>query len=197
MKKYVYPTLPDGKSVRMLILNPGERDDPLKGTIECVGVDSLGSYEPLSYVWGVPKFDYTISIQDENGDHERMIELTPSLYGALKRLRLPNQTRRLWADQICINQSSNLERSQQVQFMNRIYKHASRVLVWLGADDKGLAKSAFDLVQELYKTLENEAERENFRVAYTENLEQQSRDRWDALDHLTDLPWVSWGVQPF
>ena len=92
-RAYVYPALPDGNFVRMLTLNPGERDDPLKGTIELVNIDSPGSYEPLSYVWGVPEFLHEISIQDESS--ERILKLTPSLYGALKRLRLPHGKRRL------------------------------------------------------------------------------------------------------
>jgi Heterokaryon incompatibility protein (HET) len=189
LQEYIYPALPDGKSIRMLLLGPGKEDDPLKGIIEFANIDSPDSYEPLSYVWGPPQFIHQISIEVENS--ERAIKLTPSLYGALKRLRLPDRARRLWADQICIDQSSISERGQQVQFMNRIYKHASHVLVWLGPDDKGLAKPAFARIHKLYKTFKNATEREIFKIAHIRDLEHQSRDDWDTLDHLTDLPWVS------
>ncbi|KAF2432567.1 HET-domain-containing protein [Tothia fuscella] len=40
----------------------------------------------------------------------------------------------LWIDQICIDQSSNTERSEQVQLMSTIYTKAEYVISWLGAE---------------------------------------------------------------
>ena len=83
-----------------------------------------------------------------------------------------------------------------MQFMNRIYKNASHVLVWLGQDEKGpgeksVAESAFNLVRKLDETFGDEAKREKFHTDHTgKNLEKQSRDPWVPLDHLTDLSWV-------
>jgi hypothetical protein len=51
-------------------------------------------------------------------------------------------SRRLfWIDAICIDQSSNPERSHQVAMMRQIYAHAALVVVWLGsvADSSDLA----------------------------------------------------------
>ena len=184
-----YAALPDDQSIRLLILEPGRPTDPLKGRLESVNVDSAGSYEPLSYVWGTSKLVDQISIR--HGNDEWRVDLTISLKGALMRLRFPDKERRLWADQICINQFDVAERSQQVQFMNRIYKHASHVLVWLGPDDTGLAKPAFELVHSLDRIFQDEIGRGKFSTAHTKDLEEQSRDRWNALDHLTERPWVS------
>jgi len=39
-----------------------------------------------------------------------------------------------WIDQMCINQEDLVERSDQVRIMDRIYKQAKGVLVWLGCD---------------------------------------------------------------
>jgi hypothetical protein len=36
----------------MLTLYPGSLDEPLKGSLEFMNIDSSGIYEPLSYVWG-------------------------------------------------------------------------------------------------------------------------------------------------
>jgi len=40
----------------------------------------------------------------------------------------------LWIDQICINQEDPNERSDQVGIMDKIYKRANMVLIWLGCD---------------------------------------------------------------
>lgn len=203
LKEYQYDGLPPGQFIRMLILYPGKRDDPLTGKLELFEIDSSESYEPLSYVWGPPpnNADYQIFIKDDKGDGN--LQLTASLSGALKRLRYADRERRLWADQICINQKNMVERGQQVQFMNKIYKNASHVLVWLGQDAKGpneksVAESAFNLIRELDKIFEDESESEKFHTAHTgKNLEKQSRDPWLPLDHLTELPWFTraWIVQ--
>ena len=76
--------------------------------------------------------------------------------------------------------------------MNMIYNNASSVLVWLGPADQGVAESAFKLICELDATFDDEVKRKKFHIDHTENLKKQSRDRWDPLDHLTALPWVSW-----
>ena len=173
-KENRYTALPDGQSIRMLILEPGEKADPLKGRLESAAIDSAGSYEALSYVWGTSKQVDNISIR--HGDNEWPVDLTASLKETLLQLRFPDKPRRLWVDQICINQSDVAERSQQVQFMNRVYKHASRVLVWLGPDDTGLAKPAFELVHNLHHIFQDEMRRAKFSTAATKGLEEQSRD---------------------
>ena len=184
-----YAVLPNGQSIRMLILEPGELADPLKGRLEPTDIDAAGSYEALSYVWG--KSNQVDNISIRHGNNEWPVDLTASLKETLLRLRFPDKQRRLWVDQICINQSDVAERSQQVQFMNRVYKHASRVLVWLGPDDTGLAKPAFELVHNLDHIFQDEIKRAHFSTAATKDLEEQSRDRWNTLDHLTGCPWVS------
>ena len=184
-----YKALSDGQSIRMLILEPGESSDLLKGRLEIVNIDSAGSYETLSYVWGTAKRVDKIFIR--HGNNEWPVDVTAGLKKALLRIRFPDKQRQLWADQICINQSDVAERSRQVQFMNGIFEHASHVLVWLGPDDSSVAKPAFELVHSLDQLFQDEEELRKFTTAATKDLEGQSRDRWNALDHLTDLPWVS------
>jgi len=59
------------------------------------------------------------------------------LNSALKRLRLQDKTRTLWADALCINQTDNEEKSRQVRLMAQIYGKAARVLAYLGDDADG------------------------------------------------------------
>ena len=72
--------------------------------------------------------------------------------------------------------------------------NAPHVLVWLGPDHQGVAGSALKLLQELDEMFQDETKSQEFHMDHTKDLEKQSRSRWDALDHLTDVPWV---FQPF
>jgi hypothetical protein len=191
--EYQYNPLEDDESIRILVLAPGKTDDSLKGKLEVVNIDAAGSYEPISYAWsepGPPNRRYEIFIGD--GDNERILKLRGgSIFAALSRLRLPDRSRRVWADQICINQENSFERSQQVQFMNKIYKNASHVLVWLGLDKENEAKSAFGLIHQIDERLLDEAEQRKFHFQFTQNLERQSMQEWKALNDLTKRSWVS------
>ncbi|KAM7212598.1 Heterokaryon incompatibility protein (HET) domain containing protein [Rhypophila decipiens] len=193
MEPYKYETLPVNH-VRMLTLSAGLPDSPLCGSLENFDMTHAAdeSYEPLSYVWGAPNFEHEFICDGKT------LQITNSLYQALSRLRLPDQDRRLWADQICINQEDLDERGNQVQFMNSIYKHANRVLVWLGGDENGNALSAFRMVESLASTLADEERYEKFRVDHsTENLHLRSEEEWTPIKKLTHLPWFErvWIIQ--
>ena len=58
--------------------------------------------------------------------------MTKNLAEALQCLTVTDESRFLWVDAICINQTDDSERSQQVRSMAKIYEDARRVLVWLG-----------------------------------------------------------------
>ena len=117
-KQEPYAALPHSQSIRMLILEPGGLADPLKGRLESAAIDSAGSYEALSYVWGTSEQVDSISIR--YGNNEWRVDLTASLKANLLRLRFSDNPRRLWVDQICINQFDVAERSQQVQLVTYI-----------------------------------------------------------------------------
>jgi hypothetical protein len=87
-------------------------------------------YDCLSYVWGDPTHKVPIFV----GEQEEQFDATANLYDALVHLRDPTFDTTLWVDSICINQTDTEEKSQQVQFMARIYGCAQRVVVWLGKE---------------------------------------------------------------
>ncbi len=185
LRAYAYSPLPDGKMIRVLTLYGGNPDNPRTGELEFVRVDAAGVYEPLSYVWGDTTLTHKILLPTLE------LGLTASLYHALIRLRLQTGPRRVWVDQICIDQRNAEERSQQVQFMNRIYEGGSHVQVWLGLDERGLAEKAFSFVRELAELLLNDEDHAAFRIANINNLANQSADDWAPLKSVTALPWVS------
>lgn len=44
------------------------------------------------------------------------------------------EPRWVWIDQLCIDQSNNLEKASQVSAMDRLYKSAVETIIWLGPD---------------------------------------------------------------
>lgn len=88
---------------------------------------SAPDFEALSYTWGNWNDFECVTL---NGVEE--FPITYNLWTALKRLRLSTETRRLWIDQLSIDQDSKVEKPDQVALMGLIYNQASEVLIWLG-----------------------------------------------------------------
>ncbi|PTB65738.1 HET-domain-containing protein [Trichoderma citrinoviride] len=116
------------EEIRVLHLECGSGSSLLQCTLHRVSLrsDPPPKYEALSYTWG-----------DENDRREiavngYIVDVTVNLYSALRRLRLENETRVLWIDALCINQTDLDERSQQVQLMRSIYTMCDRTVIWVG-----------------------------------------------------------------
>ena len=85
-------------------------------------------YEAISYTWGVESAPEDLVL---NGQH---FHIGLNLRDALRRLRLPRRSRRLWIDAVCINQDDNDEKTAQIAVMGAIYSKARRTIIWLGED---------------------------------------------------------------
>lgn len=114
-------------------------------TIDNHDFHNAPEYEALSYTWGSKDESANMKL---NG---QWFPVTPNLLAALQQLRLSQgkngeSKRKLWIDAICINQSDNIEKSQQVMRMKDIYANASQVLIWLGKPDR-LSGTAFDTLE--------------------------------------------------
>lgn len=135
-----YKPLTRPLEIRVLVLHPGERGSPVKCSLQHSDLRSKKpGFEALSYVWGSPTVTSDITCDN------RKTKVGRNLYGALERLRLPDKDRVLWIDALCINQSDNKEKTQQVRIMGEIYTRARRVLIWLGNGDdiqEGVGKLA-------------------------------------------------------
>jgi hypothetical protein len=86
----------------------------------------------------------------EIGCNNDSLLVTANCEAALRELRDPSETTKLWIDSICIDQGRDAieERNTQVALMGQIYKCAKRVVVWLGKVDIR-TRLAFDLVTEI------------------------------------------------
>lgn len=182
---YKYTPFEHDYSVRILTLGPGVGDEPLVGHLNFENLDNSPRYEAISYVWGTGTRSSWITCDG------KILPLTQSVHSALQRMRLPSRTRRLWADQVCINQNDLRERSQQVRLMNAIYKDAQHILVWLGPEDEGVAEEAVTMISYLHGVFTQEEMHNEFKLAHSEALWKQDRDPWVPLSKLTRLSWVS------
>lgn len=85
-------------------------------------------YEAISYAWEGQKPTEKLLCEG------RALLITKNVDNLLRHLRFRHHHRPLWIDAICINQEDDTERAAQVRLMDKIYKEAKRVLVWLGSD---------------------------------------------------------------
>ena len=123
---YSYTPFANENSIRLLHLEPGFDGTPLQASLSVHDLDGQFPYDALSYVWGKPDLNKSLSIDE----HE--LRITYNLHTSLRHLRYPDRVRTLWIDAICINQQDLTEKGPQVALMGRIYRQADTVLCWLG-----------------------------------------------------------------
>lgn len=123
----LYRTLGLGRrDIRLLkLLKSDSFDSPIRGQLVHTTLDDHEPYETMSYVWGAPKFTQTIELESQP------FRVTPHLENALRHLRLASKDRMIWVDAVCINQSDDAERGEQVMLMKQIYESCTGNLVWL------------------------------------------------------------------
>lgn len=110
MAGYEYSPLAEHDGMRLLLLSPAA--DPsaelcgslLHTTLAVCSYDILSCYTALSYVWGDPAPVESIVIDGTN------VNITANLSAALRDIRDPDRTHRIWADALCIDQSNIGER---------------------------------------------------------------------------------------
>ncbi|KAF3810922.1 hypothetical protein GCG54_00003100 [Colletotrichum gloeosporioides] len=134
---YRYASLASARSIRLVVLHPSTNiDAPLVCDLTEVNLDSPPEYETLSYTWNDESPSESMTVMSTSYDCQSLL-LTPNCASALRvlRKRIVSETVAqigLWVDAICINQSSNAEKSTQVGMMAEIYNRAARVILWLG-----------------------------------------------------------------
>jgi hypothetical protein len=123
---YTFQSL-DHDSIRLLQLSPSTSPSAeLRCELLHSRLNEEPKYEALSYTWGAPVFPEKLHLPDG------YLNITENLASALRRLRLVDRPRTVWADAVCINQNDAVEKGRQVGRMAEIYRSAQTVLVWLG-----------------------------------------------------------------
>lgn len=140
---FQYYKLSNNDLFRIFELKPGKDVDPLHGSLRTFPRKEAPAYEALSSMWGSP--DRVKDMECNN----RNFMITGTLDSALRRLRLADESRYLWIDQICINQESLTELSEQVSVMKDIYSGSKLVVAWLGQADPGEAADTQKIISAL------------------------------------------------
>lgn len=154
---YRFSPLPSESSIRLLriLSGPGEQ---IACSLEVVDLNDNPEpeYDCLSYTWGNPLYQKILPPQNGKeitAERKYRIEcggliicVAENLLEALRQLskngfsptsdsHQHQKRRRIWVDQICIHQEDTAERSSQVAMMERIYRQAQNVVIWLGPND--------------------------------------------------------------
>ncbi|CAI6335625.1 unnamed protein product [Periconia digitata] len=146
-KQYEYKDLNFelGQEVRLVVLKPGSSSEPIRCEIIHVNLESDPDFEAVSYTWATERGDDKKSeiIHCPGGT---VIPVTVNCAAALRQLRHPTHSRRLWIDAICIHQDNVRERMHQVGLMGGIYSKALRVMICIG-DSETDYSSAFEYLK--------------------------------------------------
>ncbi|KAK5656836.1 hypothetical protein OQA88_4384 [Cercophora sp. LCS_1] len=178
--KYTYKSLAKSscRQIRVLCLGSGQHADELRGDLEECNMDDPRheSYEAISYVWGGDA--QTHHLYTSSG----VVDINESLDKALRRLRLPDSRRRLWADAVCINQDDTDEKVVQIQMMGDVYRQASRTLICLS--------DSVDLPSHLDCT---------FVTSASSNNVERNTKNFDVMNAAFTQSWFSraWVVQEY
>ena len=140
----IYVPLLDSHLIRHLRIEQSSTATNLQCSIWRTELVHGSDYTALSYTWGASRPSKEIWVQSEHGWEypPRRLYVGQNLFDFLVayttqpwgRSREGVLRPRLWIDQICIDQSNTGELSAQVSIMNKIYKRAKDVLVWLGCE---------------------------------------------------------------
>lgn len=124
--RFEYSHLSGRHDIRLLLLESSVDSWPPRCSIRHVDLRSA-NYDALSYVWNeATSIGPHMPIRCDG----QVLIVTPNLYDALHTIWTAYPTLLLWADQICIDQSSDLKKNHQVA--SAIYSMANQVHVWLG-----------------------------------------------------------------
>jgi hypothetical protein len=131
-KKFVYQGLWGTGSFRLVKILPGNTKS-LKCEIVHSSLLNPPDYVAISYAWGDGFDKRYITLEDDY-----IFTVNASLHDALMAVRALGRPTYVWIDGLSIDQGNKGERSSQVQLMDKIYRKATSVAIWLGP---GLEKS--------------------------------------------------------
>ena len=146
----------DGKdSIRLLKFAQPQQHSVIELELITASLSTEPEYRALSYAWEAPFGNPSLDQDGYYGVQEHVIEVnggslhvTKNLLQALLVLRGNPRINsgHFWVDAISINQSDVDEKDEQIKIMAKIFRKASRVLVWLGEADSS-TESAMALME--------------------------------------------------
>lgn len=141
----VYSYFPlDPAQIRLLRIGKASWWRPSTIRASLLHVDTYPSpeYEAVSYTWADDRRTRQIFIDGAR------FGVTESAFALLLARRSMWRERTIWIDAICINQTDEVEKADQIQRMREIYHNATRVVVYVTQDWKARLTSSL-----LYQTV--------------------------------------------
>lgn len=182
------------KDIRILELLPGKEETPLAGELRHVNIEKEKKYFALSYVWGPAMV--TSLLTTSRG----WIPLTTSLTQGLKRIRKEKESIFVWADAICINQTDDHEKAEQIRKLPKIFSSAEAVLGWIG-NGSGTGHDAIQTLLQI-RTLDISPaiwpeELQDVPDTWRNGMPAPKDDAWWAIKEMFTRGWFSraWVIQ--
>lgn len=149
---YVYSPLPTKHSIRLLSFS-SDATFGYSCSLSTFELSTAPRYQALSYTWDNPFQFPLLETSSSSPDKAELdakyaqkwkfkvngkalvVQPGLNLHEALGSLwsAYTIDKEYLWVDAICMNQEDALERAAQILIMGDIYRHASQVVAWLGA----------------------------------------------------------------
>lgn len=154
---YSAPLDAGSHEIRIIVVEPGEFDDPVKGyfkTVSLADETRVPSFAALSYCWGDQNDQVDIDLGSSQGTitapmATARFSVGRTVEAALRRLRHKDTPLEVWIDAVCINQDDRKERAEQVNLMSDIFSSASAVHIWLGENNTGV-ETCLRLIRDLF-----------------------------------------------
>ena len=218
-RHFRHDTLNGPGLIRLIQLQLGGWDDELRCNIHTVSLDTPPTYDALSYSWGdefeedpsLPRDLLRSMLLREINSGQKFLRcngqillISSNLYNALRSLR-DKLVKYLWVDRVCIDQSNDLERAEQVRLMGKIYSKARLVAVWLGEEDSYTGR-AFQLMESISRLVTVSAVRSlhtnvsdifNPDALQAMGLPSFPSADWESMHRLFERSWFqrSWVIQ--
>ncbi|KAI1131402.1 hypothetical protein F5Y10DRAFT_286773 [Nemania abortiva] len=194
------PRSPNGERwIRVLDLFPSiDREKTVRVRLRTVLLNESLRYEAVSYVWGDESATATVLVTDEDAQSQFSSKrIRANLLEGLRVFRLADRERTLWVDALCINQEDRDERSQQVGLMGLIFWLAECVLIWLGHDERGIARDVLSYMQPISSGYFHSKDPNHNRPRTPAETEALDPYIWNGIAVLYRNPWFErvWAQQ--
>lgn len=190
--RYQHSPLSHSRDFRLVRLE-AKSSKSTEASIACeffhYSLDEAPSYSTLSYTWASPDLD-----KEETAfcaDSSLSIQLNLSAWIHTHGISLADQGHLFWIDQLCIDQSNIIERSNQVRLMKEIYAKSSKLFVWLGpgSDESTLALETMDRAGQVLHDVYRDPHRYSFEEYYAMGFPHPDVAAWGAVYRLFEKPY--------
>lgn len=193
---FEYPRLDDPRHIRLVRASTNEGiPDGIRCEFVHVSLDQLPcEYVAISYCWGDPTPIDRVWCYDR-----RYLNIASSAGSVLRAMIATKAPGYIWIDALCIDQTNNREKAEQVRLMREVYATAKKVIAWLGESTSDSVE-ALNFVIRLKDTLLG-LHQAGHPITPGNLFQKPLCDypsfRWKALIHFLQRPWFHriWIIQ--